>query len=55
MHLLYGPEPTLAQATRATLALGGLQDCTVQFTDVPRDELREASVAAALAALGDAR
>jgi hypothetical protein len=50
--LLFGPEPTLAQATRAVVALGGLQDCTIQFMEVPQDELREASVDAAMAALG---
>ncbi|WP_020674145.1 TetR/AcrR family transcriptional regulator [Amycolatopsis nigrescens] len=50
--LLVGPEPTLAQAARAVLALGGIQDCTVQFTDVPAAELRPAAVNAACAALG---
>jgi AcrR family transcriptional regulator len=50
--LLFGPEPTLGQATRAVVALGGLQDCTIQFPDVPQDELREAAVYAAMAALG---
>jgi AcrR family transcriptional regulator len=50
--LLFGQEPTLAQATRAVVALGGLQDCTIQFMEVPQDELREASVDAAMAALG---
>ncbi|GII85554.1 TetR family transcriptional regulator [Sphaerisporangium siamense] len=50
--LLQGPEPTLAEATRAVVALGGLQDCTIQFPDAPADELRRASVDAACAALG---
>jgi AcrR family transcriptional regulator len=50
--LLFPPEPTLAQATRAVVALGGLQDCTIQFPDAPADELREAAVDAACAALG---
>ena len=50
--LLFGSEPTLAQATRAVVALGGLQDCTIQFPDVAQDELREAAVDAAMAALG---
>ncbi|GAA1511057.1 TetR/AcrR family transcriptional regulator [Sphaerisporangium rubeum] len=49
---LVGPDPTLAQATRAVVALGGLQDCTVQFSDVPEPELRKATVDAACAALG---
>lgn len=50
--LVFGPKPTLAQATRAVIAFGGLQDCCLQFPDTPLDELRAASVAAALAALG---
>ncbi|MEU7749735.1 helix-turn-helix domain-containing protein [Nonomuraea sp. NPDC049158] len=50
--LLHGPEPTLEQATRAVIAFGGLQDCTIQFTDVPKDELRRAAVDGAYAALG---
>ena len=50
--LVFGPEPTLAEATRAVLAFGGLQDCCLQFPEAPRQELRELSVAAALAALG---
>ncbi|MFI1916766.1 TetR/AcrR family transcriptional regulator [Nocardia sp. NPDC020380] len=50
--LLYGPDPTLAQATRAVIAFGGIQDCTIQFADVPQDELRRAAVNGACAALG---
>ena len=50
--LLYGAEPTLEQAARAVIAFGGLQDCTIQFADVPRDELRRAAVDGACAALG---
>lgn len=50
--LLFGPAPTVPQATRAVMALGGMQDCTMQFPDVPREELREATVEAALAVLG---
>lgn len=50
--LLFDGEPTLAQATRAVVALGGLQDCTVQFTDADPGELRTAAVDAACAALG---
>jgi AcrR family transcriptional regulator len=50
--LLTGPSPTLQQRARAVLALGGLQDCTIQFRDVPQDELRVAAVNAACAALG---
>lgn len=50
--LLYGPSPTLAESTRAVVALGGLQDCTVQFPHIPEDELRAAAVDAACATLG---
>jgi len=50
--LLHGPEPTLEQATRAAIAFGGVQDCTIQFADVPTDELRRAAVGGACAALG---
>jgi len=50
--LLFGPSPTLAQSTRAVLALGGIQDCVNHFVDAPEDELRAATVAAACATLG---
>jgi AcrR family transcriptional regulator len=50
--LVFGPNPTLAQSTRAVVAFGGLQDCCLQFPDTPYDSLRATSVAAALAALG---
>ena len=50
--LVFGVEPTLAQATRAAIAFGGLQDRCIQFLDTPLDELRAASVEGALAALG---
>jgi len=50
--LVFGPRPTLAQATRAVVAFGGLQDCCLQFPDTPYGELRKTSVEAALAALG---
>lgn len=49
--LIFGPEPTLEQATRAVVALGGLQDCTIQFPGVPVRELRQAAVDAAYGAL----
>jgi len=50
--LLIGPDPTLERSVRAVIALGGLQDCAIQFPDMPRDDLREAAVDAACAALG---
>lgn len=51
MELLYGTNPPLAEAARAVVALGGLQDCAIQFRDAPRAELREAAVNAAMSAL----
>jgi AcrR family transcriptional regulator len=51
-RLVFGPEPTLQQATRAVIAFGGLQDCCLQFPDAPHDDLREATVDGALAAMG---
>lgn len=51
-RILFGPDPTLAQSTRAVVAIGGLSDCVVQFADVPRARLRKAAVDAACAALG---
>ena len=50
--LVFGPAPTLQQATRAVIAFGGLQDCCLQFPDAPHDELRRATVDGAMAALG---
>ncbi|OIN81702.1 TetR/AcrR family transcriptional regulator [Mycobacterium malmoense] len=50
--LVFGPNPTLEQSTRAVIAFGGLQDCCLQFPDTPYDELRHATVDGALAALG---
>jgi AcrR family transcriptional regulator len=51
-ELLFGPNPPLAQAARAVVALGGLQDCTIPFQDAPHEELRKAAVDAAMATLG---
>ncbi|MBO0680229.1 TetR/AcrR family transcriptional regulator [Mycolicibacterium sp. S2-37] len=50
--LFFGPDPTLEQAARAVIALGGLQDCCIQFPDAPPEALRTAAVTGALAALG---
>jgi AcrR family transcriptional regulator len=50
--LLVGPNPTLDQSARAVVALGGIQDCTIQYADAPEAELRAASVNAGMAALG---
>jgi AcrR family transcriptional regulator len=51
-RILFGPDQTLEQATRAVIALGGLQDCCLQFPDAQADALREAVVTGAMAALG---
>ncbi|MGE0219974.1 TetR/AcrR family transcriptional regulator [Mycolicibacterium sp.] len=51
-RLVFGPRPTLEQATRAVIAFGGLQDCCLQFPDALHDELRRATVDGAMAALG---
>ena len=51
-RLVFGAHPTIEQATRAVIAFGGLQDCCMQFPDVPVGQLRAASVTGALAALG---
>jgi AcrR family transcriptional regulator len=49
---LLGRRANLAQRARAVVALGGIQDCTLQFPDVPRQKLRKAAVDAACGALG---
>ena len=49
--LLVGPDPDLGAAVRAVIALGGLQDCTIHFLDVPAERLRGRAVDAALAVL----
>ncbi|MEU4422393.1 helix-turn-helix domain-containing protein [Actinoplanes sp. NPDC024001] len=45
--LLAGPEPTLPQAARVQMAIGGLGDCTVVMPDAPAADLREAVLDAA--------
>ncbi len=52
LTLLVGPEPSLAAQVRATVAIGGMSDCTVAFPDLPLDKLKPAAVEAACAALG---
>jgi AcrR family transcriptional regulator len=51
-RLVFGPGATLEHEARAVLAFGGMQDCCMQFPDVPVEELRAATIAAACAALG---
>ncbi|SEG43866.1 regulatory protein, tetR family [Nonomuraea solani] len=50
--LLLGPELTQAQHIRATVALGGMSDCTVEYAHLPPEEVKPAAVEAAAAALG---
>lgn len=50
--VIFGGRPTLQQSTRAVIALGGLQDCCLQFTDADEGALRRAAVEGAMAALG---
>ncbi len=50
--LVFGPRPTLEQATRGVIAFGGMQDCCLQFPDTAPKRLRQVTVAGALAALG---
>jgi len=51
-QLVFGPNPTLGQSARAVIALGGLQDCCLQFPDASYGDLRKAAVEGAMAALG---
>jgi AcrR family transcriptional regulator len=50
--LLVGPDAPLDRAARAVVALAGIQDCVLQFPDLPAAELRTAAVDAGCAALG---
>jgi AcrR family transcriptional regulator len=50
-RLVFGSRPTLQQSTRAVIAFGGLQDCCLQFPDADHDQLRQAAVDGAMAAL----
>ncbi|MBK1786648.1 TetR/AcrR family transcriptional regulator [Prauserella cavernicola] len=50
--LLAGPDADTAAQARAIVALGGLADCLVLLAETPVDELREATLDAACAALG---
>ncbi|MGW0805141.1 TetR/AcrR family transcriptional regulator [Nonomuraea sp. NPDC002799] len=50
--LLFGTELTTAQHISATVALGGMSDCAVEYAHLPMEEVRPAAVEAAAAALG---
>jgi len=51
IRLLIGPRPSLAARARAVIAIGGLSDCTIEFTDVPMEKVKSIAVEAALAVL----
>ncbi|MEV4803760.1 helix-turn-helix domain-containing protein [Nonomuraea sp. NPDC049421] len=50
--MLMGADLTQAQHIRATVALGGLSDCVVEYAHLPLDEVKPAAVEAAAAVLG---
>ncbi|MBB6349582.1 TetR/AcrR family transcriptional regulator [Nonomuraea muscovyensis] len=50
--LLLGPEVSVAQRVRATVALGGMSDCSVEYAHLPLEEVKGPAVEAAAAALG---
>jgi AcrR family transcriptional regulator len=49
--LLLGAEPDPAARIHATVALGGMSDCAVEYADLPLEAVKPAAVNAALAAL----
>lgn len=49
--LLTGAKPSGAQMIRATVALGGLSDCTIEYADRAHRQVKKAAVEAAIAAL----
>ncbi|MFG1942530.1 TetR/AcrR family transcriptional regulator [Nonomuraea sp. NPDC048826] len=50
--LLLGDGLTTTQRVRATIALGGMADCSVEYADLPIEEVKPTAVEAAAAALG---
>ncbi|MFB9473217.1 TetR/AcrR family transcriptional regulator [Nonomuraea salmonea] len=50
--MLMGADLTQAQHIRATVALGGLSDCAVEYAHLPLEEVKPAAVEAAAAVLG---
>lgn len=49
--LLAGGKPSAAQMIQATVALGGLSDCVIEYADRPHRQVKKTAVAAAVAAL----
>ncbi|WP_246148748.1 TetR/AcrR family transcriptional regulator [Nonomuraea turkmeniaca] len=52
VRLLLGPDVTLEQQIRATVALGGMSDCSAEYADLPMEQVKPTAVEAATAALG---
>ncbi|RVX43463.1 TetR family transcriptional regulator [Nonomuraea polychroma] len=50
--LLFGPGVTPEQQIRATMALGGMSDCSVEYAHLPVEEVKPTAVESAAAALG---
>ncbi|MEV4168795.1 TetR/AcrR family transcriptional regulator [Nonomuraea sp. NPDC049709] len=50
--MLLGPELTQAQHIRATVALGGMSDCAVEYAHLPLEEVKPTAVEAAAVVLG---
>ncbi|WP_049570949.1 TetR/AcrR family transcriptional regulator [Nonomuraea sp. SBT364] len=50
--LLLGDELTVAEQIRATVGLGGMSDCAVEYAHLALDEVKPVAVEAAAAALG---
>ncbi|MEV0619130.1 helix-turn-helix domain-containing protein [Nonomuraea sp. NPDC050404] len=50
--LLLGDEITRAQQIRATVALGGMSDCAVEYAHLPLEEVKPTAVEAAAVVLG---
>ncbi|MEV4075838.1 TetR/AcrR family transcriptional regulator [Nonomuraea fuscirosea] len=50
--LLLGPDLTREQHIRATVALGGMSDCAVEYAELPLEEVKPTAVEAAAVALG---
>lgn len=49
--LLAGPKPSGGQMIRATVAVGGLSDCTIEYADRAHRQVKRVAVDAAIAAL----
>lgn len=52
ISLLLGPGAPLSAQIRAVVAIGGMSDCTVEFSDAPMEKIKAIAVEAACAALG---